>query len=68
MPSLRNMNRQITTNLSIKTKIFVVGRHLENGCPDLGSFCYRGLVDGGGKKRHVVIDILEKKRDLAANL
>lgn len=66
--SLCNMSRQITTNLSIKPEIFVVGRHLENGCPYLGSFCDWGLVDGGGKKRHVVIDILEKNRDSAANL
>lgn len=56
--------RQITTNLSIKPQIFVVGRHLKNRCPYLCSFCYRGLVDGGGEKRHVVIDILGKRREI----
>lgn len=61
------MKTKITTNLSIKTQVFVMGRHLENWSPYLGSFCYWGLVDGGGEKWHVVIDILEKKRDLVAN-
>lgn len=70
MSVLHNMkNGQMTPNLSIKTQIFVVGRDLENWCPQLCSFCYWGLIDGGGEKRHVVIDILGEKRerDLGAN-
>lgn len=54
-------NKKITTNLSIKTQVFVMGRHLENRSPYLGSFSYWGLVDGGGEKWHVVIDILERR-------
>lgn len=48
---------QRITNLSIKTQVFVMGRHLENRHPNLRSLGHRGLVDGGGEKRDVVVDI-----------
>lgn len=60
-------NMKTKRYLSVKTQVFVMGRHLENQSPYLGSFCYWGLVDGGGEKWHVVIDILGEKRDLVAN-
>lgn len=49
------------TNLSVKTQVLVVGRNLENQHPCLGTFRHRGLVDGGGEKRHVVVDIFGAK-------
>lgn len=71
LPTGAGADNKITTNLSVEPQIFVVGRHLENRRPDLRPFRHRGLVDGGGEKRHVVVDVLGEdrgrgRRDLAA--
>lgn len=50
-------SEQRITNLSVKTQIFVMGRHLKDRRPHLCSLGHRGLVDGGGEKRDVVVDI-----------
>lgn len=63
LPTGAGADKKITTNLSIEPQIFVVGRHLENRRPDLRPFRHRGLVDGGGEKRHVVVDVLGENRE-----
>lgn len=56
---------QRITNLSVQTQILVVGRHLENRRPNLCSLSHRGLVDGGGEKWDVVVDIWRRKKKLS---
>lgn len=69
LSTVAGADNKITTNLSVESQIFVVGRNLENRRPDLSAFRHRGLVDGGSEKRHVVVDVLGENwwgwRDLA---
>lgn len=58
---LRGSNGHRIPNLSVQTQILVVGRHLENWRPNLCSLGHRGLVDGGGEKWDVVVDIWRKQ-------
>lgn len=45
-----------------------MGRHLENRRPNLRSLGHRGLIDGGGEKRYVVVDIWGEGSKGTANM